>query len=256
MKIRRPGFLYVSIVISIALLLVNGCASTHNTVNNSTGTIAGSEEPLKELRVSEFILGAGDTIEVSVYRHDDLSKSIKINSTGVVTFPLVGDVKASGLGLLAFRDKLRDGLSKYIVDPQVSVDVSSVQSKKYSVLGEVNRPGLFSLEEPVNILQATANAGGFTNDAKLETILVIRGGADNPLLLTFNAEDAIDSGDFSQMAGLRSGDIVYVPATRIADASRYFSHISKIILPFIAMESAYFTGQQIEGARGTASLSR
>ena len=256
MKKRRQRFLSIGIVISAFLVLVSGCISTGKNARSISELPAESEEMPKELKISAFILGMGDTIEITVYRHADLEKTIQIDSSGMITFPLIGDMKASGLGVLEFRDKIRDGLSKYIINPQVSVVLTSIQSKKYSVLGEVNNPGVFSLDSSVNIIEATAKAQGFTNDAKLKTILLIRRGASAPELYAVNLEKVIEGGDFTQNIDLQNGDIIYVPATRIADMSRYFSHLSKIIAPFISMESAYFTGQQIEGGRGSASISR
>lgn len=253
MKIRRSNFLYTGIAISALLILVSGCISTGKNVKNISELPAESEEQPKELKITEFILGVGDTIEVSVYRHNDLKKSIKINSTGMITYPLIGDIRASGIGILQFRDNIRDRLSKYIINPQVSVTLMSIQSRKYSVLGEVNRPGVFSLENPVNILEATAKAEGFTNDAKLKTILLIRRGVSEPELYAINLEKVMEGGDFTQNIDLHNGDIIYVPATYIANVSRYFSHISKIIAPLTALENAYYIGQQIEGTNTAAT---
>ena len=254
MKIRRLNFLYIGIAISALLILVSGCISTGKNVKNISELPAESEETPKELRISEFILGVGDTIEVTVYRQQDLKKVVQINSSGMITYPLIGDIRASGIGILQFRDNIRDRLSKYIVNPQVSVNVTSIQSRKYSVLGEVNRPGVFSLENPVDILEATATAGGFTTDAKLETVLIIRRGTSAPELYTVNLEKVMEGRDFTQNINLNNGDIIYVPATHIANVSRYFSHISKILAPFTTLENSYYIGQQIESTN-TATTS-
>ena len=257
MKNRGTNLLYISIAVSVLLLLVNGCASTgKNAKDVSELSAAGSEEQPKGLKINEFILGAGDTIEITVYRHDDLKKSIKIDNSGMISYPLAGDIKASGLGILQLRDAIRDKLATYIVSPQVSINVTSVQSQKFTVIGEVNNPGVFNLENPVNLLEAMAKSGGFTQDAKQKSILLIRGGISSPELVKINLEDTLNDGNFTHNINVQNGDIIYVPATVIANVSRYFAHISKIIAPFISMESAYFTGQQIEGARGSAAVSR
>jgi polysaccharide export outer membrane protein len=255
MNIGKLNLLTIGITILVFLILVSGCISPGKNVRNVSELSGASDETKDELKVSEFILGAGDSIEISVYRHDDLKKNVQINSSGMISYPLIGDIRASGLGILQLKDNIRDGLSQYIVNPQVSVNLISIQSKKYSVLGEVNRPGVFSLENSINILEATSKAEGFTIDAKLKTVLLVRRGEKAPELYTVNLERLLEDGDFAQNVNLQNGDIVYVPATNIANVSRYFSHISKILQPLMTLENAYFIGQQIEGAnRATTAI--
>lgn len=256
MKIKVRYFLSGSFAVFICLILLTGCAATKASSTTAQDVPQAPEETPKEIKVTEFILGAGDTIEISVYRNDELKKTIKIDVSGIISYPLVGDIKAAGLGILQFRDKIRDGLSKYIVNPQVSVNVTSVQSQKVIVLGEVKNPGLFSLDSPMSALEAMSKAGGYTLDAKLKTILLIRGGLKNPELVKLNLETALKEGNTAQNVRLQGGDIIYVPATTIANVSRFFDYLSRIISPLVSIESGYYTGQQIEGSRGTASVSR
>ena len=256
MKIRIPYFLAIAITFFVFLLLLGGCASTDKKAEDTPDTLPVSGESPGEIKITEFILGPGDTIEIAVYRHDDLRRSIRIDTSGIITYPLVGDIKAAGLGILQFRDDIRDGLSKYIVNPQVSVNVTSVQSRKFSVLGEVNKPGIFSLESPTTFLEAMAKAGGFTIDAKQKNVLLIRGGVNTPELITLNLEKALKEGGLEQNGYIRKGDVIYVPATIIADVSRYARHISRIIAPMLSLEQGYYIGQQIEAASGSETTSR
>ncbi|HDH04989.1 MAG TPA: polysaccharide export protein [Nitrospirae bacterium] len=256
MKIRIPYFLAILITFFVWPVLLGGCASTGKKVEDISDTPSVSDDVPEEIKITEFILGAGDTIEIAVYRHDDLKRSIRIDTSGIITYPLVGDIKAAGLGILQFRDDIRAGLSKYIVNPQVSVNVTSVQSRKFSVLGEVKTPGIFSLESPTTFLEAMAKAGGFTIDAKQENVLLIRGGVNTTELVTLNLEEALKEGDLEQNGYVRKGDVIYVPATIIANVSRYAQHISKIIAPMLSLEQGYFIGQQIEAASGSKATSR
>ncbi|MBI1812057.1 MAG: polysaccharide export protein [Nitrospirae bacterium] len=251
MKITVKYILSGSFACLICLLLLTGCAST-----TASDVPQAPEETPKDVKITEFILGPRDTIEILVYRQDDLKRTIQIDPSGIISYPLIGDIQAGGLSIFQLRDKLKDGLSKYLVNPQVSVGVTSVKSQKVIVLGEVKTPGLFSLESPMSALEAMSKAGGFTIDAKLKTILLIRGGLKNPELVTLNLESALKEGDFAQNAYLQNGDIIYVPATTIANVSRFFDYLSRIIAPITSMESGYFTGQQIEGSRGSAAVGR
>jgi polysaccharide export outer membrane protein len=238
----KERMLSIILVIITSALILNGCATTEK----ASKSLRQVDEPLKEVSIMEFILGPGDEIEITVYRQDDLKRTIRIDPSGMITYPLVGDIKAAGLSIFELRDKIRDGLSRYIINPQVSIAVTAVQSQKVIVLGEVNNPGLFSLEGPMTALEAMSRAGGFTVDAKQKSVLLIRGGLEKPQLVKLNLEDALNKGDLTQNVYLQNGDIVYVPATFIANVSRFFDHLSKIISPIVSMESGYFIGQQIE----------
>ncbi|MDO9027332.1 MAG: polysaccharide biosynthesis/export family protein, partial [Candidatus Roizmanbacteria bacterium] len=114
-----------SFAVFICLILLTGCAATKASSKAGSDTPQATEEAPKEIKVTEFILGAGDTIEISVYRHDELKKTAKIDVSGIISYPFVGDIKAARLGVFQFRDKIRDGLSRYIVNPQVSVNITS-----------------------------------------------------------------------------------------------------------------------------------
>lgn len=245
-----------SLSLVIALILFTtffpGCASTDATKNSElTGapTIAergeGSGE-IPALKVSEFILGVGDTIEISVYRHDDLKKSVKIDASGKVMFPLIGDIKAAGVGIYKFRDEMQMALAKYIVNPQVTISITSIQSQKVMVLGEVGTPGVLTLDSELSIMEAISKAGGMTDDAKLSNVLLIRRVNNKPDVISLDLKKAFKDGDLSQNMRLQSGDIVYLPAVMIANVSWYFNHLSKILSPIVSLESGIVLWPQVE----------
>ncbi|MBI5049580.1 MAG: polysaccharide export protein [Nitrospirae bacterium] len=244
--------LSVGITAIVCLVLSSSCATT-KTASKTEGESVQDETP-KEIKITEFILGAGDTVEISVYRHDDLKKTAKIDISGIISYPLVGDIKAAGLGILQFRDKIRDGLSKYIVDPQVSIGLTTIQSQKVIVLGEVKNPGFFQIETSLTALEAISQAGGFTLDGKKKSVLLIRGGMNKPQLITLNLEKALTEGDLTQNVMLQRSDIIYVPRTFISNVDRFFGHLSTIISPLLSLESGYYIGQQIERQGGGASV--
>jgi polysaccharide biosynthesis/export protein len=197
------------------------------------------EETASETKGAEFILGPGDKLEISVYRHEDLTKSVQVDRLGKVVYPFVGEVQAGGLSVAQLRNTLRAGLEKYLIKPEVFITVSAVVSQSAIILGEVANPGLFTLENPRTCIQMIALAGGFTKTAKPETILLIRGGLKEPELITLNLQKVIKKKDFTQNVALRNGDIIYVPATRIENMSRYFDHLQRIFGTFY---QAVFSG--------------
>ena len=231
---------YLLTILPLLISLLIGCASTGVKTQEEKTTAAEhyeNDEKINKVRISEFILGVGDTIEISVYRQEDLQKTIKIDNSGRIMLPLIGDVQAAGVGVFKLRDEIKERLSKYLIDPQVLVSISTVQSQKIMVLGEVNNPGVFALDTDMDILEAISKAGGMTKDAKMANVLLIRRGQGRPEVTSLNLKKVFKGGDVSQNLILQNGDIAYLPAVTIANVSRYFSHISQILSPFVNFES-------------------
>lgn len=245
----------------ISLIILFGCSTTNTVSKNSVGQAkeqsAVEEESNKSetespAKISEFMLGPGDRLEIAVYRNDDLKRTVQIDPSGKIMYPLVGDIHAAGLSIFQLRDKIRDGLAKYVVEPQVTVGVVTVQSQKVIVLGEVRNPGFFQAESSVTAIEAISRAGGFTLDGKKQNVLLIRGGMKKPELITLDLERTLKEGDLTQNVALQRGDIIYVPRTTISNVNRFFTHLSTIISPLLQLESGYYIGQQIEST-GSAS---
>jgi polysaccharide export outer membrane protein len=212
----------------ISFIILSGCATTEPT---SKVIQPPSEEITKEIKLTEFILGPGDTVEITVYRHDELKRTTPIDTSGKITYPFIGDMQAGGLSVFQLRDNIRDGLSEYIKKPQVSVSVTAVRSQKVYVLGEVGKPGVFAFQTPMSAIESISLAGGFTIHAQDKSVMVIRGNKDNPQLVKLDLKSALKEGNAAQNIQLQGGDIVFVPATSIADVSKFAVYISKILWP-------------------------
>jgi polysaccharide export outer membrane protein len=214
--------------LSLMVLSLCGCSPNKALVQNNTPS---EPQEIPPIEISEYILGFGDELEISMFRHDDMTKTVRILPDGKIYYPLVGEIKAEGLSAKQLRDKLREGLLKYYVDPQVSLIVTSIGSQKVFVLGEVNKPGVFDLGRPKTVIEAIAEAEGFTHDAKLRNVLLIRGGPSdpNPNYRVLDLEKTLKERDMTQDVSLRKGDIIYVPATEIANVARFFDYIWTII---------------------------
>jgi polysaccharide export outer membrane protein len=231
-------FLIIRYLFYLTLIVLSlcGCSPNKALVQNNTPS---EPQEIPPIEISEYILGFGDELEISMFRHDDMTKKVRILPDGKIYYPLVGEIKAEGLSVNQLRDNLREGLLKYYVDPQVSVIVTSIGSQKVFVLGEVNKPGAFQLDKPKTVIEAISEAEGFTQDAKIRNVLLIRGGPSNPNpnYTVLDLEKTLKERDMTQNASLRQGDIIYVPATEIADVARFFDYIWTIIparLGFVA----------------------
>jgi len=220
--------------LTLLILSLSGCSPNKALVQND----APSEpQQIPPIEISEYILGFGDELEISIFRHDDMTKKVRILPDGKIHYPLVGEIKAEGLSANQLRDKLREGLLKYYVDPQVSVIVTSIGSQKIFVLGEVNKPGVFQLDRPKTVIEAISEAEDFTHDAKARNVLLIRGGPSNPnpSYSVLDLEKTFKERDMTQNVSLRQGDIIYVPATEIANVERFFDRIWTIIPVHLAI---------------------
>lgn len=216
------------ILLLIILFAFLSCSTNKAVVKNEAQP---EQQQIPPIEISEYILGFGDELEISVFRHDELNKKVRILPDGKIHYPLIGEIKAEGLSVNQLRDKLKEGLLKYYVEPQVSVIVTSISSQKIFVLGEVNKPGAFLLDRPKTVIEAISEAEGFTQDAKIKNVLLIRGGPSNPNpnYTVIDLNKTLKEKDMSQNASLKHGDIIYVPATEVADVARFFDHIWTII---------------------------
>ena len=244
---------FIGFIASLLLvpLMFFGCASSGVKVAD-----APIENEYKEVqpRVSEFILDVGDSLDISIYRNDDLKTSTKINPSGKIMFPLIGEVQASGKSLSALRAELTERFSKYLVDPQVSISVTSVQSQKVLVLGEVRSPGVFSLDSELTIMDAVGKAGGWTTDAQTSNVILLRNVSGKVDTQSIDLKSALESGRLSDYKVLQRNDIVYIPTKNIANMARFMSYISNILSPIVLVEGGIVLWPHVlEAIKGQSS---
>jgi polysaccharide export outer membrane protein len=154
-----------------------------------------------------FILGAEDQITILVYGSAEFSGAHLIRPDGKVTLPFLGDVEAAGLSPIELGNIIKEKLRKYLVDPDVSVSVNAVNSKRFYIQGEVNKTGAFPLLVPTRVLEALVNAGGFRDFANQKKIVVMRTTGER---LNFNYKDVIKGKKMEQNIYLKPGDIIIV----------------------------------------------
>ena len=154
-----------------------------------------------------FVLGAEDQITVLIYGSPEFSGAHMIRPDGKITMPFLGDVAAAGSTPLELSSAIKERLKKYIVDPDVSVSVSAVNSKRYYIQGEVNRTGEYKLLVPTKVLEALVNAGGFRDFANQKKIVIMRVTGER---LNFNYKDVIKGKNMDQNIYLKPGDIIIV----------------------------------------------
>lgn len=173
----------------------------------------------------DYTMRPGDELNIVVTQQADLGNS-KDNQTpfvvrpdGTVSFPLVGIIHAEGMTVSQFTDVLQQGLSKYIVNPDVSVNITKLGRMRVYVFGEVRKPGAVELEKGHTIIDAIGAAQGFTRDTAKKKIFLIH--QDQPKsLIPINLNNMLKTGDMSQNVTLREGDILYLTKNHRIDFAR------------------------------------
>ncbi|MBM3471173.1 MAG: hypothetical protein FJX73_10360 [Armatimonadetes bacterium] len=161
---------------------------------------AGAQQP--------YVLGPEDVIEVSVYGNDDLSRVVTVRPDGMISLPLVGEIRAAGLTPDQLRERLAPIYARYIKNPQVAVIVREFRRVRITVLGHVTRPGVYELRMGSTVLDALAASGGLAETAGLGEVRLIRGGSPQ---ITIDLERLLLQGDLNLNRGLETGDTLVVP---------------------------------------------
>lgn len=226
------------ILISLLLLII-GCATTDPQPE------VQNVEKMQPRANSEFTLGPGDVIDVYVWRYADLNQKIRVDPYGKIHYPFVGEIDVTGKSINTVRDLIAKGLSRYYVNPVVKVSVDAIQSQKVFVLGEVESPGVFPIDTPMNVLDAITRSEGFTRDADQKKIILIRRNPEQIELQSIDIKSLLEMGDKSQMVALQKDDIIYVPPSFMANVDRFFEHVAKIIYPIAEIERSFLLGDEI-----------
>lgn len=116
------------------------------------------------LNASEYLLGAGDQISINVYNEPDLTTNIKIDKSGYISFPFLGDIKVTGLSVKNVEKVIKQGLlGDYLINPQITVSV--IEYRPFFIHGQVKRPGGYPYQDDLTLDKAIALAGGLANRA-------------------------------------------------------------------------------------------
>lgn len=173
----------------------------------------------------EYYMRPGDELNIVVTQQQDLGNSSSnqspfvVRPDGNVSFPLVGEIHAEGMTVSQFTDVLQQGLARYIVDPDVSVNISKLGRVRVYVFGEVRKPGAVELDKGHTVIDAIGAAQGFTRDTAKKKIFLIH--QDQPKsLIPINLNNMLKTGDMSQNITLREGDILYLTKNHRIDFSR------------------------------------
>jgi len=155
-----------------------------------------------------YLIGPEDLLRIEVFRDADMSRAVSVRPDGKITLPLVGDLQAEGLTPERLTAQVKEALSQFENNPEVTISVLQVNSKSFTVTGKVNRSGRFPLVTPVRVFDALGLTGGFQDFANTKNITIVRG----TQRLTFNYNDFVKGKKeaLDQNIWLQNGDTILV----------------------------------------------
>lgn len=184
-------------------ILISSCSTHIENLNDSSGNLdLATDESKNNQRIknknifsnntelsyvaSHYIykIKSSDTLDISVFQADELSRKLVVNSQGNIVFPLIGKIRVAGLSQEQIETKLATKLgAKYLYNPQVSVAVENKTNRKVTLDGSVRKPGIYQLEGNITLIQAVALAGGLNDLGDPEKIILFRKSTNKAYLL-------------------------------------------------------------------------
>jgi polysaccharide biosynthesis/export protein len=157
-----------------------------------------------------YLIGPEDVLGVLFWREKDLSGDVIVRPDGKITLPLLNDIQAAGLTTDDLRAALTSAAAKYVEDPNVTIVVRQINSRRVYITGQINKPGPYTLSQGLTVMQLIAIAGGLTEFADSKNILIMRTEKGKPVALRFNYKEVLDRKNLQQNIELKPGDTVVV----------------------------------------------
>jgi polysaccharide biosynthesis/export protein len=204
----------MSIFASTALMAQSGSEPSTPTAGSPAATQPAQnvEASAAKAHDNSFVIGNDDVLAINVWKEPDVSRSIPVRSDGKISLPLVGEVQATGRTPLKLEEEIAARLKNYIAEPEVTVIVQQINSQKFNILGQVNKPGSYVISNSATVLDAIALAGGFRDFAKQKSIYILRQDADgSQTRLPFNYKEVVKGKNSGQNIKLQPRDTIVVP---------------------------------------------
>jgi polysaccharide export outer membrane protein len=188
------------------------CVVCTAVVCGASAGLSAAQPDARGIAVPEdYVVGHEDVIGVLFWREAEMSGDVTVRPDGMITLPLIGDIKAVGLKPGDLRDQVQKAASRFLADANVSVVVRQINSRKVFITGQVAQPGAFPLTGPRTVLQLISLAGGLTEYARGQNITIMRDEAGRMRVLKFNYKEVSRGRMLDQNVQLQPGDTVVVP---------------------------------------------
>ena len=176
---------------------------------NETTSSKTAPATATNLGEAEYRIGPQDMLQIDVWKEPEITRTIPVRPDGKISLPLLNDVQAAGLTSLELAATIREDLKKYLNNPQVTVTVMAINSRRVYVTGEAGRPGALPLLPNMTVLQALSSSGGFSQFAKTKNIYILRQEGGKQVKIPFNYKGVL-AGKKPDIL-LQPGDVIVVP---------------------------------------------
>lgn len=208
---RPTAFTLLSLLLAVSLRAQDPIKAQESTTNQTAARSAQTNGAVPA-NDTTYKIGPQDIVRIDVWKEPEISRSgLPVRPDGKISLPLLNDVQAAGLSPLELSNVISEGLKKYMNNPQVTVTVLDINSRRVYVTGEVSRPGTFPLIPNMTVLQALTTAGAFTQFARTKGIYVLRNEGGKQVKYPFNYKEVIKGNHPEQNIELRAGDTIVVP---------------------------------------------
>lgn len=175
----------------------------------------------------DYFIESGDVININVFPAEEFSKEVTVQPDGNIEIPLLGSIKAQGLKADDLQKMLTARFSKYVSNPNITINVRKFASSRVAVIGQVNSPGYYEYREGMRLLDLVAQSGGTQDYAHKERVRIFRrfkgeDGKVSEQVIKADLEEVFNGG-MDKNIQLASGDIVYIPRKPYSAASRWIT---------------------------------
>lgn len=198
------------ILTGIFVVLFLAAFTCHDGILNLNVAVA-AEVPAVSNETGGYIIGSGDALEVMTWKEEDLTREVVVRLDGKITFPLLDDIQAAGKTTLELKQVIQNKLSDFIDSPFVTVTLLESGSQRFYILGEVVNTGEYPLSKELTVLQAFSLAGGFTEWASKNEILLFREVNGIKKTIRINYKDIVKNHNFDTNVKIMANDTIIVP---------------------------------------------
>jgi polysaccharide export outer membrane protein len=181
------------------------------SVQQDSNKVQSSAESQAPETDTDYKIGPQDVLRIDVWKEAEISRTVPVRPDGKISLPLLNDIQAAGLTAMQLAGVIAEGFKKFINNPQVTVSVTEINSRRVYVTGEVTKPGSMPLLPNMTVLQALSSSGGFTQFARTKNIYVLRTTNGKQEKLPFNYKEVSSGRKPEQNHLLRPGDVIVVP---------------------------------------------
>ena len=200
----KKQFCFIVLILIVTFSVTQVCFGEEQASVSDKDISAATE-------VDSYKIGSGDILEIITWKEPDFSREVLVRLDGMITFPLLDDIQAADRTSVAVKKDIEKRLKEFIADPIVTVIVKEPLSQKFYILGEVANTGEYQLVKDLTVLQAFALAGGFTEWASKNEIILLRRVGGETKMISVKYKDVVKGKDLSQDISIKANDTIIVP---------------------------------------------